>query len=106
MMSNHSLMSVVSPFLALLILTTNNAAYLVLKHGFPPTKQIDLATALRQGHTVESITADKHNVMSRLISVLKHWIANDDERTWRKLKEAMEMSGEPVVARKLYGDTS
>ena len=105
MMSNHSLMSVVSPFLAL-PLTTNNAAYLMLKHGFPPTKWIYLATALRQGHAVESITADKHNVMSRLISVLKHWIANDDERTWRKLKEAMEMSGEPVVARKLYGDTS
>ena len=64
MMSNHSLMSVVSPFLALLILTTNNAAYLMLKHGFPPTKWIDLATALRQGHAVESITADF--VMSRL----------------------------------------
>ena len=40
------------------------------------------------------------------VSSFKHWIANDDERTWRKLKEAMEMSGEPVVARKLYGDTS
>ena len=106
MMSNHSLMSVVSPFLALLILTTNNAAYLMLKHGFPPTKWQDLATALQLGGHVQSIVFDKHNSMSCLITFLKHWMAIDCKGTWRKLKEAMEMSGEPVVARKLYGDTS
>ena len=85
-----------------IVLDTNNAAYLILKHGFPPAKWLDLATGLQQGgHAVQSIVAGKHNAMSRLISVLKHWIANDDERTWRKLKEAMEMSGEIVAARKL-----
>ena len=83
------------------VLDTNNAAYLLLKHGFPPTKWIHLATALHHGGHTEIIGADKHSSMSRLISVIKHWIANDDERSWRKLKEAIEMSGEGVAARKL-----
>ena len=86
-------------------LTTGNAAYLMLKHGFPPTKWMDLATALHHGGNTELIGADKHSSMSRLISVLKLWIANDDERSWMKLKEAMEVIGEPVRARQLYEDT-
>ena len=87
-----------------IVLDTNNAAYLILKHGFPPTKWLDLATGLQQGGHADLVLADKHSAISRLISVLKHWVANDDERTWRKLKEAMEMSDEPVAARKLYKD--
>ena len=89
-------------------LDTNNAAYLILKHGFPPAKWLQLAIGLQQAHAVQSIEADKHNynAMSRLISVLKHWIANDGERTWGKLQEAMEMSDEIVAARKLNEDTS
>ena len=86
-------------------LTTNNAAYLILKHGFPPTKWRELATALHHGGHTELIEADKHSSMSRLISVIKLWIANDDERSWMKLKEAMEMIGEPVTAHQLYKDT-
>ena len=93
-------------FILALPLTTNNAAYLMLKHGFPPTKWQDLATALQLGGQVQSIVFDKHNSMSCLITFLKHWMAIDCKGTWRKLKEAMEMCGEPVVARKLYGDTS
>ena len=85
-------------------LTTNNAAYLMLKHGFPPTKWIDLATALHHGGHTELIGADKYSSMSRLISVIKLWIANDEERSWMKLKEAMVEIGEPVIAHQLYKD--
>lgn len=89
------------PFFIPIVLDTNNAAYLILKHGFPPAKWQNLAIGLQQGGHTQSILADKHSSVSRLISVLKHWIANDDERTWRKLKEAMEMSEEYVAASEL-----
>ena len=76
----------------------------MLKHGFPPTKWIDLATALHHGGHTELIGADKYSSMSRLISVIKLWIANDEERSWMKLKEAMVEIGEPVRAHQLYKD--
>ena len=86
------------------IVTAHDALFLLSKHGFPPAKWENLATALKLAVTILNIKANTANVDSRLQDLVFHWLANDSEATWQKLVEAVRMSNEEVIAMKLAQD--
>ena len=85
-------------------LDTNNAAYLLIKHDFPPAKWQTLATGLKQAKAVSTIKADNPNAISCLVALIAHWVANDSKRTWKKLVDAVARSKEKVIAEQLASD--
>lgn len=86
------------------VLNTNSAAYLLLKHNFPPTKWRDLAVGLKQVQAISSIEADKLNSISCLVVLITHWVAVDKDKSWEMLVDAIDMSEETVLADKLAHD--
>ena len=65
---------------------------------------VDFASRHKNSYDLLKLFQSFPKSMSRLISVIKLWIANDEERSWMKLKEAMVEIGEPVRAHQLYKD--
>ena len=85
-------------------LDTNNAAYLLAKHKFPLAKWQTLATGLKQAKAVSTIKANNPNAISCLVALIAHWVANDSNRTWKKLIDAVAGSEEKVIAEQLASD--
>ena len=83
------------------LLDANNAVYLLTKHKFPPAKWRNLAAGLKQISAIQTIEANSANALSQLVALIIHWVANDKEKTWKKLVDAVNMSEENVIAEKL-----
>ena len=91
-------------YLLLVQLDVNNVAYVLVKHDFPPSKWKQLAVGLKQLKAIPTIEADKVDAISSLLALITHWLANDQDKTWQKLVDAVVMSKEKVIAMKLAGD--
>ena len=85
-------------------LDTNNAAYLLVKQDFPPDKWQTLAMGLKQANAVSTIKSNNPNTISCLVALIKHWVANDPDKTWEKLVDAVARSEERVIAERLARD--
>ena len=68
----------------------------------------ELAIGLKQVKAIRTIGADSEESRNReidnLIDLIAHWIANDQEKSWKKLVDAVEMCKEKIVAKKLAKD--
>ena len=75
------------------------------KHKFPKHKWMDLATGLILASRVAGIESENSSALSRLIALVNHWTANSDEGSrWKTLVDAVNMSGEYIVAKNLAQD--
>ena len=75
------------------------------KHKFPERKWMNLATGLMLGSRVPEIVSENSIDLSRLIALMNHWTANSDEGSrWKTLVDAVNDSGEYIVARNLAKD--
>ena len=99
--NNYNYLSLINPTLSFPVLDASNAVYLLTKHKFPPAKWRNLAAGLKQISAIQSIEADSANVLSQLVALIVHWVANDKEKSWKKLVDAVHMSEESVIAEKL-----
>ena len=86
------------------VLDSSNAAFFLTKHKFPPAKWRLLAIGLKQLDAIQTIGADSADTLSQLVALITHWVANDKEKTWKKLVDAVVMSEESVIAEKLAKD--
>ena len=86
------------------VLDEDNAVYLLKKHKFPLAKWRDLAIGLKQIKAIRTIGADSGDALSQLVALIAHWMANDQEKSWKKLVHAVKMSEETVIAKKLAED--
>ena len=86
------------------VLDVNNAVYLLTKYRFPPTKWRHLAAGLKQTEAIQTIGADSPDTISQLLALIIHWMANDKEKRWKKLVDAVDMSGESIIAKELAKD--
>lgn len=92
-------------FLKTVELTVDNVLYKLTEHGFSATKWPVLAASLGQASAVEEIETDVTRVSSfKLNALIKHWLENDSEASWKKLVIGMEWSDQKVAAVKLARD--
>ena len=96
--------SLVSSLHPLVKLDINNVAYVLVEHNFPPSKWKQLAVGLKQIKAIPTIKADKADALSSLVALITHWLANDLDKTWKKLVDAVAISEEKVIAMKLAGE--
>ena len=96
--------SLINSALSFPVLDAGNAVYLLIKHKFPPAKWRNLAIGLKQISAIQTIEANSANALSQLVALITHWVANDKEKTWKKLVDAVVMSEESVIAEKLAKD--
>ena len=82
-------------------LDVDTVAHLLQEHNFPPHRWRLLATGLKQANVVPTIDADHKDVDGKLQALIAHWVANDPEKSWKKLVEAVKRSKEAVIAQKL-----
>ena len=75
-----------------------------MKHEFPPSKWTHLAVGLKQAHSLSTIEANAAEALDRLLALVTHWVANDPEKTWEKLVDAVSISKERVIAEQLAKD--
>ena len=86
------------------MLDADNVMFMLKKHHFPPDMWQVLATSLRQAAAVAQIEADHKNVSSKLTALVNHWVANDPDKSWKKLVDAMEMSDQKIASYNLAHD--
>ena len=86
------------------MLDADNVMFMLNKHHFPPNMWQVLATGLRQVAAVAQIEADHQTVSSKLIALVNHWVANDPDKSWKKLVDAMEMSDQKIASYNLAHD--
>ena len=87
-------------------LNVDNVLKKLTQHGFSATKWHDLAASLGQGSAVDEINADiiSGGSSAKRNALIKHWLDNDGEPSWKKLVIAMEWSKQRVAAEKLARD--
>ena len=92
-------------FLETVELSVDNVLYKLSEHGFSATKWPALAASLGRASAVEEIEADISRGSSfKLTALIKHWLENDSEASWKKLVIGMEWSEQKVAAEKLARD--
>lgn len=76
------------------------------EHGFSDVKWPVLAVSLRQGGAVQGIQTNVllMDTSLKLNALIKHWLENDKEASWKKLVIAMVRSDQKVAAEKLAGE--
>ena len=94
----HSLLSSVPH------LDADNVAFHLNKCNFPPAKWTHLAVGLKQADAISTIEANRGDVAAHLVSLITHWVANDLEKTWEKLVDAVVISKEMTIAIQLAKD--
>ena len=83
----------------------NTILHKLQKHKFPEHKWMNLATGLMLGSRVPGIVSENSSDLSRLIALVNHWTANSDEGSrWKTLVDAVNDSGEYIVAKNLAQD--
>ena len=86
-------------------LNVDNVLKKLTQHGFSATKWQDLAASLGQGSAIEEINDDVSGRSSaKRNALIKYWLDNDGEPSWKKLVIAMEWSKQRVAAEKLARD--
>ena len=59
---------------------------------------------MKQLDPIRTIEAGPADILSQLVALITHWVANDKEKTWKKLVDAVRMSEESIIAEKLAKD--
>ena len=79
-------------------LDANNVAFHLNKWNFPPAKWTHLAVGLKQADAISTIEANREDAAAHLVSLTTYWVANDLEKTWEKLVDAVVISKEMTIA--------
>ena len=85
-------------------MSVDNVIYMLEKYKFDSLSWEKLAMGLRLHSTAKEIERDYKGSDAQLIALINHWVANDINKSWEKLVEAMEMSDHTVAADKLARD--
>ena len=85
-------------------MNTDKVLYMLTKHRFNPSSWKKLAIGLRLSSAVEQIEKEFSGSLSRLTRLINHWVANDINKSWEKLVEAMELSDHRIAADNLARD--
>ena len=82
----------------------DNVLYMLKKYKFDSHSWEKLAMGLRLHSTPKQIERVYKGADVQLTALINHWVANDINKSWEKLVEAMEMSDHTVAADKLARD--
>ena len=85
-------------------MNAGDVLFLLKKYKFNPASWVKLAAGLRLGSTADQIEMDHKGSDAQLTALINHWVANDINKSWEKLVEAMEMSDHAIAADQLARD--
>ena len=83
---------------------TDNVLYMLHKYKFNPASWEKLAMGLKLGSIPDRIKMDYLGSNAQLTGMIYHWVANDVNKSWEKLVEAIEMSDHSITADNLARD--
>ena len=85
-------------------MNADDVLFLLKKYKFNPASWRKLATGLRLSSIAEQIGRDYQGSDDQLIALINRWVADDINKSWEKLVEAMEMSDQAIAADQLARD--
>ena len=85
-------------------MNAGDVLFLLRKYKFNPASWVKLAMSLRLSSIADQIEKDHKGSDAQLTALINYWVANDSNKSWEMLVEAMEMSDHRIAADNLARD--